>query len=412
MDNLTHSLVGLGVGELVHRSLPRERDGGNHRLRRRLLLVSCAIASNLPDIDLLWTHLLPAPLGALLHHRGYTHTALFAVLQAIALWLLLRLCWPAARKLLDRSHYARVGTAVAIAIGLALHLAMDYLNSYGIHPFHPFDSRWFYGDMVFIVEPVFWITFGVTMAMTVERRAMRFLLLALLAGAPLFFTLKGYLAWGSLAFLWLAAAGLAVLQHRAGESGRAALIAALALALSFIAVQGVASHRAAQIAAEAVRKADPAGRMLDAAMSPYPTNPLCWTFVSIEENERAKLYRLHRGVLSLAPDIEPASACPAAFSRGPFSTGATPAVAFQSEEDGRLDTLRELARTDCHFKAWLRFARMPLVRGNAASDLRFGSPSTPNFTRFDFSAFAGRDCPRFVPQWGIPRSDLLGPESK
>src|SRR6185312_9263404 len=103
-----HSLAGLGVGELVHRSLPRERDEGNHQLRRRLLLVSCVIASNLPDIDLLWTWLLPAPLGSLLHHRGYTHTVLFAVLQAIVLWLLLRLCWPAARTLLDKSYYARV----------------------------------------------------------------------------------------------------------------------------------------------------------------------------------------------------------------------------------------------------------------------------------------------------------------
>jgi membrane-bound metal-dependent hydrolase YbcI (DUF457 family) len=38
------------------------------------------------------------------------------------------------------------------ALGLLLHLGMDYLNVYGVHPFHPFDSRWRYGDMIFIVE--------------------------------------------------------------------------------------------------------------------------------------------------------------------------------------------------------------------------------------------------------------------
>ena len=34
--------------------------------------------------------------------------------------------------------------------------ALDFTNSYGVHPFWPVDNRWYYGDAVFIVEPLLW----------------------------------------------------------------------------------------------------------------------------------------------------------------------------------------------------------------------------------------------------------------
>ena len=160
MDNLTHSIIGFGVGEVVHRSLPDEADPRSQRVRHRLLLVSCALASNFPDLDLFLGKLLPDPLGYLLHHRGHTHTALMALPQALLLAALLWLCWPSARVLLRASVPARWGLVVSIVAGLALHLLMDFTNSYGIHPWHPFDGRWLYGDMVFIVEPLFWVAIG------------------------------------------------------------------------------------------------------------------------------------------------------------------------------------------------------------------------------------------------------------
>jgi len=66
-----------------------------------------------------------------------------------AIWLL----WPAARKLLHTSGAARLGLFATTVLGLILHLSMDAMNVYGVHPFAPFDPRWFYGDMIFIVEP-------------------------------------------------------------------------------------------------------------------------------------------------------------------------------------------------------------------------------------------------------------------
>ena len=411
MDNLSHSVVGLAVGEFVHRSLPREADDERQRTRRRLLLLSCWTASNFPDLDLVLTPLLPEPLGYLLHHRGHTHTLLYAIPQALLLWAAIRLFWPSARRLLKESATARSGMVSGIVLGFALHMLMDYLNSYGIHPFHPFDSRWLYGDMVFILEPVFWIAFGVPMAMTVKNRWLRILFLALLTGVPLYFTTKGYLPWASFGVLMLIAFAAGALQYRAGASGRQALTAALCTGLVFIGVQGFASERARLSVAAALERIDPASRMLDASMTSFPTNPLCWNFVSVESNETAGSYRLRRGVASIAPEMLPVSQCPAALSGLASQTEATAAIALLSEERISLDLLRTLKKDNCHFEAWLRFARMPSVSETAASDVRFSSSPRGNFTTLNFAQFAEKECSRFIPGWDFPRADLLAPRA-
>ena len=411
MDNLSHSVVGLAVGELVHRSLSQEPDSGRQTDRRRLLLLSCWAASNFPDLDFFLAPLLPAPLGYLLHHRGHTHTLLYAIPQAILLWALIRLFWPSARKLLQESSSARIGVIATLALGFVLHLLMDYLNWYGIHPFHPFDSRWLYGDMVFILEPLFWIAFGVPMAMMVQRPALKVLLLAPLIGAPLFFTIRGFLPWGSFAVLALIAVAIGVLQHRAGVRGKSALIAALSVSIGFVGVQGYASEQARRVVVESLHKMDAASLVLDASMSAFPANPLCWNFVSVERNAAAGTYRLRQGILSLAPHILPVAACPMNLSGYRSEKEASAAIAFLSEEQGSLDTLRKLKNENCHFEAWLRFARAPSLRETEASDIRFGLDSAANFTTIHFADFQNRPCPRFIPGWNFPRSDLLTPQA-
>ena len=59
MDNITHSVIGLGVGELLHRSLPPEPHPPAQRTRRALFLFTAWFASNAPDLDLVLTRLLP-----------------------------------------------------------------------------------------------------------------------------------------------------------------------------------------------------------------------------------------------------------------------------------------------------------------------------------------------------------------
>jgi inner membrane protein len=40
-------------------------------------------------------------------------------------------------------------------VATSSHLLLDYLNTYGVRPFLPFDGTWFYGDALFIIDPIF-----------------------------------------------------------------------------------------------------------------------------------------------------------------------------------------------------------------------------------------------------------------
>ncbi|MFC5479052.1 metal-dependent hydrolase [Massilia suwonensis] len=404
MDNLTHSLVGLALGELTHRLLPAPPDASAASTRRRLLLTSAALASNFPDLDLVLTPLAPAPLGYLLHHRGHTHTLLYALPQALLLLAALWLCWPAARALLRTDAATRRGLAAAIVAGLLLHFGMDALNVYGIHPFAPFDPRWYYGDAVFIVEPVFWVALGTPLAAHVARRGWRRLLLGLLLVVPLLFTLKGFLQWGSyllLAALWALAL---VLTRRLGE--RAALLAGVAVTAGFVLLQGAMAGQAREALRAALRQHDPAAQILDLPLSAFPANPLCWGAIAITR-EGADAYRIRRGVLSLAPGIAPAASCPPAIGGVQVTEGTAP-VAWAWEEQGSIAALRGRMARDCRFEAWLRFARAPSLAKGGATDVRFGIPGAPNFSTLPIDTGAATACPRHVPQWGFPRADLLG----
>lgn len=404
MDNMTHSLVGLALGELVDRALPPGADPTRRRIRRRALLLTGLLASNFPDLDLVLTPLLPAPLGYLLHHRGHTHTLLYALPQVALLLALVWVLWPGARRLLREDRQARravIGTAL---LGMVLHLSFDALNVYGVHPFHPFDSRWLYGDLVFIVEPVFWTALGVALALLAGGRLLRWLLLAFFAAMPLLFARLGFLQWGSLA--GLGAVGLAVFAANRLRGPRAGLAVAALLCLGFVGVQGLAGHLArVEIGAQLARAA-PGARVLDIPLSSFPANPLCWSFATVSEDAAAGRYEIRVGVLSLAPGVTPVSQCPARFGGQPDSRD--PALAWKYGEARDIADFRALQRNNCHFDAWLRFARVPSLAEGHATDLRFGAPGEPNFSSLDYAARAGTPCSAAMPAWGYPRADLLG----
>lgn len=403
MDNLTHSLVGLALGELVDRALPPAPEPQRARTRRRVLLATGALASNFPDLDLVLTPLLAPPLGYLLHHRGHTHTLLYALPQLALLLGLLWLLWPGARQLLRQDRTARLallGTGVA---GMVLHLALDSLNVYGVHPFHPFDSRWLYGDLIFIIEPVFWTALGLALALLAPRRALRWTFAALIVAAPLLFAWMGFLRWGSLLGLLALAAAVALASRRGAGAG---LGVALAACVGFIAIQAGSAHQAREQIRAALADAAPGSRVLDLPLSAFPSNPLCWSFAAVTRDDAAGSYAVRLGVLTLAPGIDGVAACPVRF--GGEAAPTSPALKWKYLESASLDGLRALQQNNCHFDAWLRFARVPSLRAGNATDIRFGPPDAANFSTLPYAAMAGQDCPSPVPQWGRPRADLLG----
>lgn len=412
MDNITHSVVGLGVGELVHRSLPAEPQVPAQGTRRALLLFSAWFASNAPDLDLILTRLLPRPFGYMLHHRGHTHTLLLAIPQALLLLALIWLLWPGARRLLRDSASARLGLAICVIGGFCLHMGMDFLNSYGVHPFYPFDNRWLFGDMVFIVEPMFWVLLGVPIMMSLRHGALKGVLLAGLAAALCFFTYRHYLAPLSLVVLLALGVLMAVMQARAGVAGRRALLLAFGLSAVFIGAQGVASSIGRARVIAAVQASDPGARVWDVAMTAFPSNPLCWIVVSLD-SKADDSYTLRRGTLSLLPGVVAPSACPSGLAEIGKGILLSPGMALAAQANGSLASLRAMQAGNCYVDAWFRFARMPKVSAQQLTDVRFNPDMQPNFTTVEMEQFKGRACPSYVPGWGHPRADILGlPEGK
>jgi inner membrane protein len=263
---------------------------------------------------------------------------------------------------------------------------------------------------------VFWIGFGVPLAALVRRPALRRLWLAVIALVPLAATLLGFLQWGSLAGLLALGLGLAWIQRRndehhgesRSERGRMALTAGLAASLAFVGLQALALQQARAIVAAEVKRIDAGERLLDTALSAYPSNPLCWSFVTVARTGADGTGTLHlrRGMLSVAPALAPVSHCPARIA-GPALEDAPPQIAWQAEDRAPVAALRSLAAQDCRVNAWLRFARAPSLADGVATDVRWGEPGSRNFSTMTLGAAAGQPCPHPVPNWGYPRADLL-----
>src|SRR5215208_6098377 len=126
LDNITHTLFGAALGEVA-------QPGPATPAERRLFMAGSVVAANLPDADLFYTRITPAPLGYLLHHRGHTHTIVGCALIALLVWLVTRLI-PPSRRLVAESPRRFWWLIVA---ALSSHLVLDSWNSYSIHPFWP-----------------------------------------------------------------------------------------------------------------------------------------------------------------------------------------------------------------------------------------------------------------------------------
>ena len=147
MDNLTHTLIGLIAGESVARTTRAREPGLAPETRRVLFVALAAIGGNLPDLDLVYSyrgvpHDSHAKLSYVLQHRGYTHTVLGCLILTLLLYAGAEL-WLRYRRL-ELTRRDRLELAGMSMFGTFLHLGMDFLNSYGVHPFWPVKNGWFY----------------------------------------------------------------------------------------------------------------------------------------------------------------------------------------------------------------------------------------------------------------------------
>ena len=392
MDNITHSLVGVALADLaMGRRAPKVQ---------RPLLVGAGIAgANLPDIDIAFSWITPAPLGYLLHHRGHTHTVAGLAVLALAMYAVY---WyvPAVRKM---PLSGRLRVWLLIAVALVSHLALDSLNSYGVHPFYPFDNTWYFGDAVFILEPWLWIILGVAVAWNGRTRTAR-----LVAAAPMALILAtaaatGVVSLAAVAALAILGAAFAVIALRLSPYVRtaAALTVCAAIVGGFL-----ATSRIARGAAVDALRAQLRGDVLDIVLTPNPSSLLCWEMIAIELREADGEYVLWRGTLSLMPEMKPPTACASHQFMGPRDVRiiGDGRLALRDEIHQPLQRLRTLAERDCWVRAWLRFGRAPVIDQDSIVDLRFSDRPGREFT---VMRVAQEGCPPHVPNWGMPRADLL-----
>ena len=383
MDNLTHSLVGAALAELT---LPADAP----RATRRTFFVAGIVAANLPDADLVYTRITAPPIGYLLHHRGHTHTIAGIAVLGVAIAAVCAA--PAIRASIGAW---RTRFWLLIALALVSHLVLDFWNSYGVHPFWPVTSRWYYGDAVFILEPWIWLLLGVSAVANTVTSTSRVIIGAALAGITSLGAYFRQIPVVALIMLLVAALVLAIALRRHAPRMRAAV--ALALTVAFVtSLFGLRELVRAEVLTDLGPVARP--RVVDVVLSPNAANPLCWTVLAVVRDESGDGYVLRHGDVVVGTR----SGCGGARAR---------AVAWDAAHVQSIARLRALSRADCWVRAWLQFGRAPEISEGTISDARYGGTSRGNFTTMALKppAEAAR-CPANLTAWTPPRADLLGVE--
>ena len=141
MDPVSHTLTGAALGCT---GLERRTRFG------RLTLIAGA---NLPDIDAA-TYFL-AGVESLAFRRGITHGVAAVVVLPLLLALAVKgLAMLTRRGRPDGAPLKELLLLAAIAV--ATHPLLDLLNNYGIRLLMPFVDRWWYGDTLYIIDPIVW----------------------------------------------------------------------------------------------------------------------------------------------------------------------------------------------------------------------------------------------------------------
>ncbi|MBI2187845.1 MAG: metal-dependent hydrolase [Acidobacteria bacterium] len=145
MDNLCHTLVGAACGE------------AGLKRRTRYGAAALMVAANLPDVDVL---VLATEAPAVAFRRGWTHGPLAQALLPVVLTGVLMAVDRLRRPRGDTPAFDARWTLLLGYIGVLSHVALDLLNPYGLRLFAPFDWRWLYGDVLFILDPWLWLILG------------------------------------------------------------------------------------------------------------------------------------------------------------------------------------------------------------------------------------------------------------
>jgi inner membrane protein len=410
LDNLTHTLVGVLVGETVARTTSSSDTGLDPQRRRNVIVTTSAIASNLPDLDFVPSLFTSDKLQYLLEHRGHTHTIVGTLLIALTVGAAFEL-WFHFRKW-RVSSTDRVQLFGVTLLALLLHVGMDFTNNYGVHPFWPFYNGWLYGDSIFIWEPLLW-TAAAPLVFLLRTKIARTLVGALLATALAVCFTSGLVPLaGSLLMTLLAGIMLLVGQRAAPKP---ALFSGIAM---WIAITGLFAFNRSVAEAQIrdlIASRIPDTEVIDYVLTPMPADPLCWdVMLPMLDDEH---YVIRHGSWSILPGVVSSAQCP---GRALFNNITAPMTSISGLDSASVrwhgeitmprDQIATLAREHCTVAEFMRFVRVPwsLRRDTSwiVGDLRYDREPGLGFAEIELKDGATVSCPRPAP-WIPPRSDLL-----
>jgi inner membrane protein len=411
MDNVTHALISVMVGETVHRTLPPSAVLSD-RARRTVAITVMVVGGNLPDADVLYTTWAGTTLDYLLHHRGHTHTIPGALGLSLLLFLAVRLWWRR-REITPRPADTWFLAGLSV-LSTLLHIGLDLTNNYGVHPFWPVDNRWYYGDAVFIIEPLLWASCAALLFVLPSRTWRILIAVVLTAGLGLSW-FSGFVPLSFAALLTLLTAGLAAAGRFA--PARVALAAGvtawLAITATFVVTSRTAESRFEALLADRF----PQVRTLEVVLTPMPADPVCREVLAVQTS--GDQYVVRRAFHSLAPGWIPAARCAELYPGGssdptarltPIAQPSTGEVNWAGEIVLPATLLADLGSEYCAVGALLQFARAPwaVPKGDGwiVGDLRFDRE--PGLGLAEVEVSPGNDeCPSLPAPWVPPREDLL-----
>ena len=337
MDNLTHSLIGLTAAKA---GLEKLSPGAT---------VLCVLAANAPDADII-TGILGDRWIYLRHHRGITHSIVGALAIAIALPLIFYAADVLIARIRTRAPSIKLrGLLIASLIATATHPFMDWTNNYGLRPFLPWNSQWFYGDFLFVIDPVLWLTLGGAAFLLTSYNKKQLAVWLLLGGVLTFLVFFGPTDRGGLAnptllrIVWIFALVILVILfwRDAGKRWKSKVAIAAFVIVSFYMsglylLHGMALKQARREAA--MISVDDSEHVVDVAAMPVLANPFNW--LCVVETDRGA----YKFSLSLAD-----------------SRGRRNEVRYDRPEALNPDAAAQ-ANSDRRTPFFLEFARFPVAR--------------------------------------------------
>jgi inner membrane protein len=364
LDNLTHSLVGLTAAK-----------AGLERLSPGASLL-CVLAANSPDSDIA-VILFGDRWDYLQHHRGITHSIVGVVSLAILLPLIFYGVDRLWGRLRGQSPKTKLrGLLIVSFIVSATHPLLDWTNNYGVRFLLPWNPRWFYGDLVFIVDPFLWVVLGgAAFLLASKTRSSKFiwatfaaLVTLLIVAAPRSADLPNRTL---IVALWITALIGTIVLYAIGARekwGERIVFVAFAVVLAYWGALAFAHSRAlTQSREEAARIVAPNGEsVLRLAAMPTLANPFRWDCVF--ETDRAT----YRFPVHLTADNSP------------------PRVIRYEKPAGALAQVLDTVEEQKPARVFLGFARFPVARladpGCATqtlvqlADLRYTEPGSSRGT--------------------------------